>query len=74
MATIAAPRTQSHRQNGSQLRTRRHSAVQGNARQNYERYLACAREAHRAGDPIEMENCYQHAEHYLRMMTGVSEQ
>jgi Domain of unknown function (DUF4167) len=40
----------------------------GNARQQYERYLAGAREAQRAGDEIEMENCFQHAEHYFRMM------
>ena len=38
----------------------------GNPRQQYERYLARAREARQAGDEIEMENCYQHAEHYSR--------
>ncbi len=38
----------------------------GNPRQQYERYLARAREAQQAGDEIEMENCYQHAEHYFR--------
>jgi len=40
----------------------------GNARQHYERYLARAREAQLSGDAIEMENCYQHAEHYFRVM------
>jgi hypothetical protein len=40
----------------------------GNPRQHYERYLARAREAQLAGDEIEMENCYQHAEHYYRVM------
>jgi hypothetical protein len=40
----------------------------GNARQQYERYLARAREAQQAGDEIEMQNCYQHAEHYFRVM------
>jgi hypothetical protein len=36
----------------------------GNARQQYARYLARAREASLAGDVVEMEeNCYQHAEH-----------
>jgi hypothetical protein len=39
-----------------------------NARQQYERYLARAREAQLAGEAIEMENCYQHAEHYSRVM------
>jgi hypothetical protein len=40
----------------------------GNVRQRYERYLVRAREAQLAGDEIEMENCYQHAEHYYRLM------
>jgi hypothetical protein len=43
---------------------------QQNARQQYQRYLARAREAQVAGDVVEMENCYQHAEHYLRVMRG----
>jgi hypothetical protein len=45
----------------------------GNARQYYERYLARAREAKLAGDEVEMENCYQHAEHYLRIMRGTGD-
>jgi hypothetical protein len=45
----------------------------GNARQNYERYVARAREAKLAGDEVEMENCYQHAEHYLRIMRGTGD-
>jgi uncharacterized protein DUF4167 len=51
-----------------QVRHRRQNA--GNARQNYERYLARAREAQLSGDVIETENCYQHAEHYFRVMRG----
>ena len=50
-------RSMRRRQNGS-----------GNAHHNYERYLALAREATVRGDPIEAENCYQHAEHYFRVM------
>ena len=42
----------------------------GNARQRYEQYLARAREAQLSGDVVEMENCYQHAEHYFRVMRG----
>jgi hypothetical protein len=42
----------------------------GNARAAYERYLALAREAAMKGDPIEAENCYQHAEHFFRVMRG----
>jgi hypothetical protein len=45
------------RQNGS-----------GSAHQKYERYVALAREATRNGDSVEAENCYQHAEHYFRVM------
>src|SRR5262249_55944988 len=45
----------------------------GNARQQYARYLARAREARLAGDVVEMENCYQHAEHYLRVMRGAGD-
>jgi hypothetical protein len=39
-----------------------------NARRNYERYIALAKEAASRGETIEMENCYQHAEHYFRVM------
>ncbi len=46
----------------------------GNARQHYERYLARAREAQLAGDVVEMENCYQHAEHYFRVMRGTGDE
>jgi uncharacterized protein DUF4167 len=45
----------------------------GNAHQKYERYLVLGREAQRAGDAIEMENYYQHAEHYFRVMRAASE-
>ena len=38
------------------------------ARQSYERYLAVGREAQVAGDEVEMERCYQFAEHYFRVM------
>jgi hypothetical protein len=27
-----------------------------------------------AGDEIEMENCYQHAEHYFRVMRGARDE
>jgi hypothetical protein len=39
-----------------------------NARQNYLRYIALAREAASVGDTVQMENWYQHAEHYFRVM------
>jgi Domain of unknown function (DUF4167) len=43
-------------------------ATRETARQKYESYLARTREADVAGDAVEMENCYQHAEHYWRVM------
>lgn len=46
----------------------------GNPRQHYERYLARAREAQLAGDAVEMENCYQHAEHYFRVLRGTGDE
>jgi hypothetical protein len=49
---------------------RRPNGAAGNAHRNYERYIALAREAMLRGDSIEAENCYQHAEHYFRVMRG----
>ena len=46
----------------------RQNGSSGNAQRNHERYLALAREAATNGDIVEAENCYQHAEHYFRVM------
>jgi Domain of unknown function (DUF4167) len=46
----------------------------GNAKRQYDRYMELARAAQQSGDPVEMENCYQHAEHYLRVMRGQQSQ
>ena len=35
---------------------------------SFERYTALAQAAVAAGDPVESENCYQHAEHYFRLL------
>ena len=37
-------------------------------RENYERYMALARAVGSTGDATEIENYYQHAEHYFRLM------
>jgi uncharacterized protein DUF4167 len=60
------------RRNGPQRpqAARRPQYNAANAKQHYERYLARARDAQLSGDAVEMENCYQHAEHYLRIMKG----
>lgn len=39
-----------------------------NVQQNYEKYIALARDALTSGDRITAEGFYQHAEHYLRLM------
>lgn len=56
------------RKNGAQRLPSRGPRDGANARQRYERYLVRAREAQLAGDVVEMENWYQHAEHYFRVM------
>jgi Domain of unknown function (DUF4167) len=38
------------------------------ARRSYERYMELARAAGSTGDATEIENYYQHAEHYFRLM------
>jgi hypothetical protein len=47
---------------------RQHQNGSGSASRNHARYLVLAREATLAGDTVEAENCYQHAEHYFRVM------
>jgi Domain of unknown function (DUF4167) len=42
--------------------------ARAHAKRNYERYIELARAAVQAGDEIEGENFYQHAEHYFRSM------
>jgi hypothetical protein len=44
----------------------------GNTRQKYERYLTLGREAQLAGDAVEMERCYQFADHYFRVMRAAA--
>jgi Domain of unknown function (DUF4167) len=43
------------------------------AEQKYARYSALAREACSRGDMVAMENFYQHAEHYFRVMRAAGE-
>lgn len=39
-----------------------------NAKRKYEHYMALAQNAASTGNAVEIENFYQHAEHYLRQM------
>lgn len=43
-----------------------------NPRANHERYLALAKAKALAGDSIEAERYYQHAEHYQRLINGTA--
>jgi len=52
----------------SQTPSRHKTDTLAGAKRSYERYIALARDAASAGDTIESENYYQHAEHYLRAM------
>ena len=44
--------------------------VRGTAQQVLDKYLALARDAHSAGDRINTENYFQHAEHYYRVLNA----
>lgn len=41
--------------------------IRGSAQQVMDKYLSAARDATSNGDRVHAENCYQHADHYLRM-------
>jgi hypothetical protein len=57
-----------YRPHQAPVERRPHHNGTANAQRNYERYMALAREAAVSGDKVEMENFYQHAEHYFRVM------
>jgi hypothetical protein len=61
-------RAAGHRRTVASSAPQRRNGSFGSAQSNYERYLELARSAALAGDIVEMENCYQHAEHYFRVM------
>jgi hypothetical protein len=56
----------------SQPPARSRGEVIARARQSFERYTALARDAASAGNAIDAENFYQHAEHYLRTMRALT--
>ena len=47
--------------------------IRGNAHQVMERYLALARDAAAQDDRVTAENCFQHAEHYLRLLNAYNQ-
>jgi hypothetical protein len=48
--------------------------IRGNAHHVAEKYLQLARDAQSSGDPVQAENYFQHAEHYLRLIAAAQEQ
>ena len=59
----------SNRSEWSERKLSRPAGVQfTDAKGSYERYMALARAAGSTGDATEIENYYQHAEHYFRLM------
>jgi hypothetical protein len=42
--------------------------IRGTASQVYEKYLQLARDSGSAGDRVQAENYFQHAEHYFRIL------
>jgi hypothetical protein len=52
----------------SGAKNRSYDDTSARAQKSYDRYVALARDAAARGDPVEMENCYQHAEHFLRVI------
>jgi Domain of unknown function (DUF4167) len=57
----------------SSYRGRHDRQAFASAEQKYARYSALAREACSRGDMVAMENFYQHAEHYFRVMRAAGE-
>lgn len=52
----------------SGARNRNNDDTSARAQKSYENYMSLAHDARARGDAVEMENCYQHAEHFLRLM------
>ncbi len=59
---------QSKRSPSKSIRQQANTNSIGNAKRSHERYMTLARTAESTGDATEIENLYQHAEHYLRLM------
>ena len=47
--------------------------VRGTAQQLFEKYLQLGRDATSAGDRVMAESCFQHAEHYFRILNAMNQ-
>ena len=62
------PLTRVYESNGPEVK------IRGTAHHIAEKYLQLPRDAQASGDPVNSENHFQHAEHYLRMIAAAQEQ
>src|SRR6188472_3870573 len=62
------PLTRSYESNGPDVK------IRGTAQHVAEKYSQLARDALSSGDPVSAENCFQHAEHYYRIIAAAQEQ
>lgn len=70
------PKTGQHRAENRQReqltqRSKTQTGTRANWQAKFDQYLAQARIWAAAGDTVEAENCYQHAEHYFRMLRSI---
>lgn len=71
--TTHRPMTSKNRAPRSEGRAAPRRTMPGaSAQANCERYRTLAEARARAGDRIEAERCYQHAEHYQRLLNGTA--
>jgi hypothetical protein len=78
LKTASKNRRGRQRQNGQNGHNGSHAAgpakgrngKSSDPRANYKRYTELAREAASAGDSVQSEYYYQHADHYHRLMSG----
>ncbi|MBL4876080.1 MAG: DUF4167 domain-containing protein [Cohaesibacteraceae bacterium] len=65
---VQNPLTRSFESNGPDVK------VRGTASTIAEKYVSLARDAHVSGDRVMAENCFQHAEHYFRIVAAAQVQ
>lgn len=61
-------KTKKTRDSGKPRRRPAGTNTAGQPKKSHERYMALARAAEATGDAAGIENLYQHAEHYFRLM------
>ena len=61
------PALDPQRANGARSRS---NHTKAGAQKSYDTYVTFALDARARGDLVEMENCYQHAEHFFRVISN----